>query len=107
MRGEGERNKLIQLRIYNIFNPPPQFSRLGIHVSLEYVCWSGLWLGGLLYISKASVLCTLYDQITMYMYIYMYDEVLTMVLICSGLAQVMSQLLVARLTSGGRWERLR
>ena len=53
-RGEGERNKLIQLRtciynIQNIFNPPPQFSRLGIHVSLavhEYVCWSGLrWVG--------------------------------------------------------------
>ena len=50
-----------------IFNPPPQFSRLGIQVSLAiymymYVCLSGLWLGGLLYLSflsyffKASVL---------------------------------------------------
>ena len=35
-----------------IFNPPPQFSRLGIQVSLAiYVCLSGLWLGGLLHLS--------------------------------------------------------
>ena len=42
------------------FNPPPQFSRLGIQVSLAiYVCLSGSWLGGLpLYFSYASVLST-------------------------------------------------
>ena len=48
MRGEGERNKLIQLRIYNvqnIFNPTPQFSRLGTHVSLEYVSWVWAMVG--------------------------------------------------------------
>ena len=38
-----------------IFNPPPQFSRLGIRVSLAiYVCLSGLWLGGLLHHSFLS-----------------------------------------------------
>ena len=38
-----------------IFNPPPQFSRLGIQVSLAiYVCLSGLWLGGLLHLSFLS-----------------------------------------------------
>ena len=36
-------------------NPPSQFSRLGIQVSLAiYVCLSGLWLGGLLYLSFLS-----------------------------------------------------
>ena len=44
-----------------MFNPPPQFSRLGIQVSLAiYVCLSGLWLGGLLPLStflKDGVLC--------------------------------------------------
>ena len=39
-----------------IFNPPPQFSRLGIQVSLAiYICLSGLWLGGLPYLSVLSV----------------------------------------------------
>ena len=38
-----------------IFNPPSQFSRLGIQVSLAiYVCLSGIWLGGLFYLSFLS-----------------------------------------------------
>ena len=43
-----------------IFNPPPQFSRVGIQVSLAiYVCLSGSWLGGLPFLSSyAGVLST-------------------------------------------------
>ena len=38
-----------------IFNPPSLFSRLGIQVSLAIICLlSGLWLGGLLYLSFLS-----------------------------------------------------
>ena len=41
--------------IYVHFNPLPQFSRLGIQVSLAiYVCLSGLWLSGLLHLSFLS-----------------------------------------------------
>ena len=55
-----------------IFNPPPQFSRLGIQVSLAmYVCLSGLQLGRLLHLSfllklvcyVASLVGLLYFQI--------------------------------------------
>ena len=60
-------------------NPPPQFSRLGIRVSLAiYVCLSGLWLGGLFHLSFLSYsfklvcytcICTC---ISMYMYLHVH-----------------------------------
>ena len=42
-------------QIPDIHVPPSQFSRLGIQVSLAiYVCLSGIWLGGLFYLSFLS-----------------------------------------------------
>ena len=54
-----------------IFNPPPQFSRLGIQVSLAiYVYLSGLWFGGLLHLSFFSdflkLVCYAQSCISMY-----------------------------------------
>ena len=45
-----------ELASHTTFNPPPQFSRLGIQVSLDiYVCLSRILLGGLLYLFFRSV----------------------------------------------------
>ena len=50
-----------------IFNPPPQFSRLGIQVSLANIClFVWLWLGGLLYLSFLSFLSPLLHKETQY-----------------------------------------
>ena len=47
--------------------PPSQFSRLGIQVSLAiYVCLPGLWLGGLPYLSFLSVFLKLACHVHVY-----------------------------------------